>query len=139
MESASKKFTLPKSLPNQLGNVSTPTVSRFERIIETHSFFQGFAWWTLRIFFIFSPWERGRGSPRHWEGMGGGRVGFLLKIPGGGGSPRRGRGGDVGLHCENRHMFFKIQRCEMPAMRTLAAAWPAMRAPAMRAPAMSSC
>ena len=28
-------------------------------------------------------------------------------------------------------MFFKIERCEMPAIRTPAAVWPAMRAPAM--------
>ena len=28
-------------------------------------------------------------------------------------------------------MFFKIERCEMPAIRTLVAVWPAMRAPAM--------
>ena len=28
-------------------------------------------------------------------------------------------------------MFFKIERCEMLAIRTLAAVWPAMRAPAM--------
>ena len=28
-------------------------------------------------------------------------------------------------------MFLKIERCEMPAIRTLAAVWPAMRAPAM--------
>ena len=28
-------------------------------------------------------------------------------------------------------VFFKIERCEMPAIRTPAAVWPAMRAPAM--------
>ena len=29
------------------------------------------------------------------------------------------------------HMFFDIERYEMPAIRTLAAAWPAMRLRAM--------
>ena len=42
--------------------------------------------------------------------------------------------------CENPAMLacdaknrgvFKIERCEMPAIRTPAAVWPAMRAPAM--------
>ena len=38
---------------------------------------------------------------------------------------------DVGLQCEKSGRFFKIERCEMPAIRTPAAVWPAMRAPAM--------
>ena len=38
---------------------------------------------------------------------------------------------DVGLRCEKSGCFFKIERCEMPAIRTPAAVWPAMRAPAM--------
>ena len=36
---------------------------------------------------FFSAPERGRGSPERQGGRG---VGFLLKIPGGGGSPKRG-------------------------------------------------
>ena len=49
--------------------------------------------WTFRIFFIF--FCSGRGSPRRQD-VGGG-IGFLLKIPGGGGVSRRGRGRRVSV------------------------------------------
>ena len=37
---------------------------------------------------------------------------------------------DVGLRCENRHALY-VERRKMPAIRTLAAVWPAMPVPAM--------
>ena len=40
-------------------------------------------------FLFFSAWGRGRGSPRRQEGGG---IGFLLKIPGGGGVVQEGEG-----------------------------------------------
>ena len=52
-----------------------------------------FSWWTFRIFFIFSARGRGRGSPLRQEGAG---VGFLLKIPGGGGVFSHEGGGGAG-------------------------------------------
>ena len=48
-------------------------------------------WWTFRIFYIFFLlW----GGERGVQGAGRGGDYFLLKIPGGGGSPGRGRGGE---------------------------------------------
>ena len=38
---------------------------------------------------------------------------------------------DVGLRREKSEHVFGIERCEMPAIRTPATVWPAMRAPAM--------
>ena len=60
-------------------------------------------WWTFRIFFIFffCSWE-GKEAVR---GAGTGRGRFLLKIPGGGGSPSEaagGRGGREGVCREFR-------------------------------------
>ena len=46
-------------------------------------------WWTFRIFFIFLLLREGKGK---FEAPGVGGVGFLLKIPGGGGGFQEGEG-----------------------------------------------
>ena len=52
--------------------------------VPLRGFWRSSPWWTFRIFFVFSFFFRGRGRGSPGRQGGGGKVGFLLKIPGGG-------------------------------------------------------
>ena len=73
---------------NNLKAVAWPGyVQRVTKGVFQSGVFRGWsgsaAWWTFRIFFIFLLVGEGEGGAR--GAGGGGAVGFLLKIPGGGG------------------------------------------------------
>ena len=88
-----------EGIPSILGlTVSTHTPKGFVEACLLLRVFREFvpfdfssSWWTFRIFFIF--FGSGEGNGEVQGDREGGGVGFLLKIPGGGGLPEGGGGG----------------------------------------------
>ena len=84
------------SIENMLRLVAwrVPNPPGADPLVAERALWRSSPWWTFRIFFIFSAPGMGRGSPERQGGRG---VGFLSKVPGGGGgSPRGGVGGGEG-------------------------------------------